>query len=210
MSRESARENIARALLEEVGPLVDVSLVGDRIVLRGRVDSAGTRAFAEVIAERLAAGQRVESTLEVDERLAEGFAEAEGELEPLREGRETEEEAEEDALHFPPTDPVVRVGAHGAVQILGGFSQNSLESVEVEASAEDDLPGDEALAEAIRRELLEDAATTDLDIRVQVRNGVVVLHGRVPRLEDADNAESVAASVPGVAEVREELEISGL
>jgi osmotically-inducible protein OsmY len=210
MNRESARDQIARSLLEQVGPLVDVSLVGDRIVLRGAVDSAGTRAFAESIAARYASGHPVESELEVDERLVAGASEIDDEPEPLPQDAETSEEAEEDALHFPPTDPVVRVGAHGEVQVLGGFSQNSLESVEVEASAEDDIPGDEALAEAVRRELLEDASTTDLEVRVHVRGGVVVLHGRVSSLEDVDNAESVAASVPGVVEVREELEVSGL
>src|SRR5919204_2063333 len=53
-------------------------------------------------------------------------------------------------------------------------------------------PGDEALADAVRRELAEDSATTDLNIVVAVRNGVAHLRGRVSDLDDADNPESVA------------------
>lgn len=53
-------------------------------------------------------------------------------------------------------------------------------------------------------ELREDAATTDLRVDVLVWDGVVRLRGTVPTLEDADNAEAVAARVPGV---REELEV---
>src|SRR5919204_351049 len=50
-------------------------------------------------------------------------------------------------------------------------------------------------AEAVRRELHEDAATTDLDLDVLVRNGVVHIRGRVADLDDATNAEDVAARV---------------
>ena len=68
--------------------------------------------------------------------------------------------------------------------------------------------GDEAIADAVRRELREDAATTDLQIRVAVRNGVVHLHGTVPGLEDADAAEEVASRVTGVREVVEGLDVA--
>jgi osmotically-inducible protein OsmY len=91
--------------------------------------------------------------------------------------------------------------------MLGGFELESDEDVEVEPSAMDSQPGDEALADAVRRELAEDAATTDLTITVVVRNGVVHLLGAVPDLDDADNAEAVAARVPGVVEVLEELDV---
>jgi osmotically-inducible protein OsmY len=57
----------------------------------------------------------------------------------------------------------------------------------------------------IERELREDALTTDLRIEVDVRNGVVTLTGEVERLDDATNAEAVAARVEGVREVREKL-----
>ena len=107
----------------------------------------------------------------------------------------------------PPSDPVVTIDAHGEPQVLGGFAQDALEEISVEPSAEDLQPGDEALADAIRRELREDGATTDLEIVVAVRRGVAHLRGRVAGPEDAEAAEEVAARVPGVLEVREELEV---
>ena len=61
-----------------------------------------------------------------------------------------------------------------------------------------------------RPELAEDAATTDLIIYVTVRNGVAHLRGRVPDLDDADSAEAVAARVPGIRDVQEELEVANV
>jgi hypothetical protein len=118
--------------------------------------------------------------------------------------------AAEGDVYTPPIDPVLTTDAHGAARVLGGFEIDSAEDVSVEPSAMDRRPGDEALADAIRRELAEDAATTDLDIYVAVRNGVAHLRGRVSDLDDADNAEAVAARVPGVRDVVEELEVSGV
>ena len=111
-------------------------------------------------------------------------------------------------VYFPPTDPVVTTDTRGRVQVLGGFSATSMDSVEVEPSASDALPGDEALADAIRRELREDALTTDLTVRVTVRRGVAYLRGTVPGLDDAENAEEVAGRVPGVREVVERLALA--
>jgi osmotically-inducible protein OsmY len=71
-------------------------------------------------------------------------------------------------------------------------------------------PGDEAIADAVRRELSEDAATTDLDVDVDVDDGIVRLSGRVPELVDAENAESVAGRVSGVDQVIDDLEVPGL
>ncbi len=120
------------------------------------------------------------------------------------------EDVDSELVVFPPTDPVVTTDRHGNTEVLGGFEPTSTEGVEVERSAEDNQPGDEALADAIRRELREDAATTDLQIDVLVRQGVAHLRGAVPGLEDAENAEEVAARVPGVREVVEELEVREL
>src|SRR5258707_687831 len=80
----------------------------------------------------------------------------------------------------------------------------------VERSASDGPPGDEALADAVRRELAEGSATTDLTIVVAVRQGVVHLRGQVPDLDDADNAEAVAARVPGIRDVVEELDVTNI
>lgn len=119
-----------------------------------------------------------------------------------------EEAAAEAEPYFPPTDPVVRPSTGDQqLAVVGGF----------EATATDDLAGaagfdirnDDDLARAVYRELAEDALTIDLSIRVGVRDGVVVLRGDVPSLEDAENAEAVASRVGGVQEVREELTIPG-
>ena len=115
-----------------------------------------------------------------------------------------------DTVYFPPTDPVVRPAAGGNIEVVGGFQATSMDSAEVAPSAIDGQPGDEALADAIRRELLEDASTTDLAIEVVVRNRVARLRGRVTGVEDAENAEAVAGRVPGVLEVVEELEVDEL
>jgi osmotically-inducible protein OsmY len=113
-------------------------------------------------------------------------------------------------VYTPPIDPVITTSPHGDAQVLGGFEIDSAEDVEVDASAEDRAPGDEALADAIRRELAEDASTTDLNIVVAVRQGVAHLRGQVEDLDDAENAEAVAARVPGVREVVEEIDVAGL
>jgi hypothetical protein len=116
---------------------------------------------------------------------------------------------EGETVFFPPTDPVVAPASGGNLEVLGGFTPTSDTSLEVEPSALDNQPGDEALADAVRRELREDALTTDLAINVIVRRGVVRLRGTVPTLEDAEHAGEVAGRLPGVAEVVEELEVPG-
>jgi osmotically-inducible protein OsmY len=105
---------------------------------------------------------------------------------------------------------VITLGDQDNVEVLGGFEPDSMSSMPVERSAMDGRPGDEALAEAVRRELREDASTTDLQIHVIVRNGVAYLRGRVAGIEDVENAEAVAGNVPGVRDVVEELEVPGL
>lgn len=118
--------------------------------------------------------------------------------------------AEPDAVYFPPTDPVTAGDEQGRLTVVGGFNATSMDDETMDASAEDHRPGDEALADAIRRELREDAATTDLWVDVHVVRGVAHLHGTVPNLEDAENAESVASSVPGVLDVDEHLDVQNL
>jgi hypothetical protein len=117
---------------------------------------------------------------------------------------------ESDAVFFPPTDPVIATDKRGNAEVLGGFSTDSMASNAVAPSVLDGVPGDEALADAIRRELREDALTTDLIVDVAVREGVAYLRGAVVALEDAEHAEAVAARVPGVQDVVEELEVADL
>ena len=115
--------------------------------------------------------------------------------------------AEGDVVYTPPTDPVVKTDAHGRAEILGGFGADQ-DDVLAEPSASDRHPGDEALADAVRERLAEDSATTDLAIFVAVRNGVAHLRGQVTDMDDADNAEAVAAAVPGIREVVDELDVT--
>ena len=113
--------------------------------------------------------------------------------------------------YFPPTDLVLRPApeTREGYEVVGGFAATAMDDL-----AEGPLPvsgvrrGDEEIADDVRRELSEDSSTTDLAIRVDVRNGIVYLRGSVPSLEDAAAAEEVASRVPGVVEVREHLNIA--
>jgi hypothetical protein len=116
----------------------------------------------------------------------------------------------EDGTYFPPTDPVLTTDEHGDPQMLGGFAGSAGEDISVAASAVDGRGGDEAIADAIRRELRRDAATAGLDIDVEVQDGVARLRGRVEDIVDGENAEEVASRVPGVNEVIDETEVDSL
>jgi hypothetical protein len=115
-----------------------------------------------------------------------------------------------DNTYFPPTDPVVTTNRYGDTEVLGGFSATSTDSVEVARSVSDGRLGDEAIADAVRRELAEDAMTTDLQVSVSVLQGVVHLRGLVRDMDDAERAEEVAGRVPGVRDVVEELEVASV
>ncbi|MDA1062323.1 MAG: BON domain-containing protein [Chloroflexi bacterium] len=108
--------------------------------------------------------------------------------------------SEGDEVFVPATDPV-----GDPDDVIGGFELSSTDSVEVARSA-DGTRGDEAIRDAVIRELREDAATTALTIEVDVIGGVVRLTGRVESIDDAESAEEVAARVPGVLEVDEALD----
>lgn len=112
-----------------------------------------------------------------------------------------EERAEGGEPYFAPTDPVL----NGGGEVAGGFDETSMDDVATEPSTIDDDPGDEAIADAVRRELREDAATCHLALSVEVRRGVVYLRGAVDDLEDTDNAADVASRVAGVRQVVEQL-----
>jgi osmotically-inducible protein OsmY len=213
---------------------------GDAIVLTGFVHSEELHRAAIEIAAYLARGKSINDNIEINEAMPAEMGSAEisevqmglfdgatpelEEDEALTAGDFTDQETVVDALdasgpsgmrpdvvsegdnvYVPPTDPV-----GNNTQIVGGFQSDSMEHIEVERSALDGQPGDVALADAVMRELREDASTTDLKIRVDVENGIARLRGTVPYLEDAENAEAVASMVPGIIEVREELKVEGM
>ena len=117
---------------------------------------------------------------------------------------------EEEPSYFAPTDPVIGVGQEGEVEVRGGWTPTAMTSEEVPASAEDNQAGGEALADAITRELREDATTAELSLEVAVDQGVAYLRGTVADLIDAENAEEIAGRVLGVREVIDEMNVSSL
>lgn len=118
--------------------------------------------------------------------------------------------ADGDAVYVPPTDPVITSGLHGETAVLGGFSSSAAEEIRPPHSASDGQIGDEAIADAVRAALKQDAATTDLQIKVAVLRGIVHLRGTVADLDDAENAEEVARRVEGIVDVVEELQVTGV
>jgi len=119
-----------------------------------------------------------------------------------------EEISEGEEAYVPPTDPVR--GRDN--DILGGFKTSAMDDVEseIERSALDGAYGDEAIADAVRKMLRQDAATMDLSISVDVNEGIVRLRGSVGTIDDVESAEEVASRVPGVVEVQEELRVATL
>ncbi len=118
------------------------------------------------------------------------------------------EAVEEGEPYFPPTDPPVATRRFANTAMLDGFSDTSLE----EPSEVEDTPlrvqgNDEELAERVRYALAADSYTADLAIDVEVEYGVAYLHGKVGSLDDIEQAEQIAGSVPGIEDVEEDLEI---
>jgi osmotically-inducible protein OsmY len=233
-------KQIERRLEDEAGILVSVEEDAGRIVLSGRVETEDLKETAAAIAGETAPEYPVQNELDVmqvmpsevgDFELAEtrtgmmeGATEDLSEDEALEPGDFTDQPSlhypggasgpstsleydavsEGDEAYVPPTDPV---GTN--TEVIGGLQHSSMQSIKVDRSSDGTL-GDEGIADAVRRELREDASTTDLELEVEVVEGVVHLRGKVPLLEDAENAEAVAATVPGVIEVIEETDVVGL
>jgi osmotically-inducible protein OsmY len=238
-------QRLARALSEEMGFPIGVTIAEGRITLSGVADSAEARASAAESVAGLAPGVPIQNDITIAEgttmRTENGYEDENrpGDMRPPAgsesiEGEEMseldagftdqpletneinvandsipdlDEDAEPDPTFFAPTDPVLKLGERGGAEVLGGFTPTSDTSDEVDLSVEDHQPGDEAIADAVRRELKEDALTTDLPIEVVVERGVVHLQGSVPSQEEAEGAQDVASRVPGVREVLDELEL---
>ena len=117
-----------------------------------------------------------------------------------------EEIGEGDDVYVPPIDPVLDRNG----EVVNGFALSAMDSLEVDRATEDGSLGDEAIADAVRRELREDSSTAELEIEVEVETGIVTLRGTVADIEDTENAEDVASRLPGVREVREQLKVAGM
>lgn len=109
---------------------------------------------------------------------------------------------QEGMTYFPATDPVLLSDpdSPSRYEEVGGVAPVTDTPAQM-------LGNDDDIAERVRYELRRNAITSDSNIRVSVRNGVVTLRGRVTSIDEAEEAEGIASDVPGVLEVNEQLEI---
>lgn len=221
--------------LDQAGISIAVTRTAAGITLAGEVDSEENRQAALDVARAVAkpAALAVDDQLEVmtelpdlafsdagadsgDFQFADPAANPDAALDPELEldpdftgdigTTDARLATEEGDTYFPPTDPVVRpIVGNQEIAIVGGFEATSMDGDGPETG--DLTRNDEDIADDVRRELLEDALTTDLGVEVAVRDGLVVLSGAVPSIDDVENAESVAGRVSGIVEVREDLRI---
>ncbi len=230
--------NLEHELAQQAGVYAAVEETATEVVLSGMISSEEQRQAAIDIVSSLAPLKRIVDNLEVVDIMPEAFGDAlistgsAGETSAATESEgieagdfsdqvihhdtmgaagpsgftDDEDISEGDDVYVPPTDPVLTPEG----EILGGFEFSADESADVETSTTGDRLSDGSIAAAIRRELREDAATTYLEIHVSVEHGIAELRGTVTSLDDAENAEAVALRVPGVVEVKENLEVSNL
>lgn len=233
-SQDEAVAELDRAL-ERAGLYLHVNVVESELTISGEVESEDERQAAMDLAQPVADALGLTLVDAVDVMTFEpdtawelsadeeprqpsdatdaGYEVSMSDLEPDftdEQGTSDPQEAAAEGIpYFPPTDPVVEPSDdEEELEVVGGFQGTSMDD-ETGGGGGDRRPDDD-IAQDIARELNEDAATTDLMVDVDVRSGVAVLTGTVPSLEDAENAEAVAARVPGVVEVRERLHIPGL
>ncbi len=225
-----ATEAIARAIEEVAGLILAVQRDEAGVVVSGIVNTDAQRVAALDVARSMAGEMAVVDAIEVLGDLPDdlgggvselGAALSDDAVEPgdfsdqriLRSPDEAvgpsgsiedDKVADGSAIYVPPIDPVRRCD-----EVIGGLQLSSMDSVEVARSTDGQI-GDGAIRDAVLRELLEDSATTHLQIEVTVARGVVILEGRVDDLHDVEAAEEVAARVPGVVEVEERLHVEAL
>ena len=209
-------------VLEAAGIYVAVESRDGNLILSGEVDSAEMRVAAldlgTTVAGRL--GLTIEDAIEVLDLEYDASMSPSSEYHidtPVTDtstifdvgSTYSEQAAEEGLPFFPPTDPVLgnRSLTGNDVEVIGGYQPTSMDDEEI---SEPNERGDDEITEDVRRELREDALTTDLEVQTHTRNRIVYLTGEVPTMDDAENAESVAARVQGVREVREDLTVRDL
>jgi hypothetical protein len=209
---------LERLLSERAGVAAAVHISGGELTVAGIVSTDGEKQAALDLLAENAPGMSLVDELEVvgeipgavSGRIGFGTLEAgdfTAEREPEAGGEETVEEESDEGegkdIYVPPVDPVRREDN----EILGGFQVSAMDDDRVIHTEVVGGPADAGLAEAVLFELREDAATTHLRLRVACRDGIVRLRGTVDDGLDAENAEAVAARVPGVREVIDETEV---
>jgi len=227
------------ATLEDAGIFVGATIAGATVTLVGEVDSAANRDAAIDVA-RMTLGQvgaAIVDAIEVMEIEPDSVFEASDARDlpdeawdrpaaglprdPNQTLRELDPDftddlgtsdpqvaAAEGVPYFPPTDPIVRPDhSNEELAFLNGFAATAPDDRGPDGSP---VLGDDDIADRVARELRDDATTTDLRVHVAVRDGLAVLTGEVPTLDDAENAEAVASRVDGVVEVRESLRVTSM
>jgi hypothetical protein len=112
-------------------------------------------------------------------------------------------------VYYPPEDPPTLPSEQlRDADVASGFATSADEA----PPEEDDVPerfedSDWDIAKRVSEALRLHAYTSDMDIRVQVLDGVATLRGRVNTLADVAVVEDVASEVEGVEEVREQLSL---
>ncbi len=112
--------------------------------------------------------------------------------------------------YYPPEDPPTLPSERlRDVDIASGFSSSADEA----PLQDSDMPerfdnSDWDISARVEEALRLHAYTSGMNIRVQVRDGIVTLRGVVDTLEDVSRVEDVASEVEGVEEVRERLLVS--
>ena len=230
MQHPELSATVEQHLREHAELHVSVRVQRGGLTLEGRVSSIEARQAAEDLAADVAVGYRILNHLEIEDLRLDQVRQmriaAADDLKAVEQptvrwapsvrqpGDATVTYAARDSgtgesgePFIPPMDPALELDPRGKPRILGGFGLSSLDDVAVEESASDQGLGDEALADAVRRELREDATTTALNIDVEVWDRVTHLRGAVAGPEDAEAEEAVAARVPGLAEVADDLVI---
>lgn len=232
MDQEELRIRVESALASLAYLPIDVTVDDNIVYLSGTVRSGEEKELAARLARQVKGVRSVVDKLTIGE-VAPVNLEREGEpyrdaglqevnLDQVGTGEDVEpdfvdsigttdvmESTSENEPFFPPTDPVVVPTAREkeGIKVIGGFAPTADDNLSEPLGHPPKIyQTDDELAEDVQLALLRDASTSNLDIRVLVRNGIVYLRGRVQSLEDVEQAEAVASSVPGVVEVREELE----
>lgn len=194
-------------LLRSAGLTLTVSVEDGELRLEGIVTSEEERQAALDLAGWVAGVDRVVDDLELREFDIESPNVLFQSVSTLEEPEGITDDpmvaASEGLSYFPPTDPPVRMSDDSdELEIASGFMSTALDDDEAEDTEIRDEPiGNEELIERVRRNLREDARTSQLDLYVSALYGTVVLTGFVHDNLDSELAVAVASETPGVEEV---------
>ena len=110
-------------------------------------------------------------------------------------------------IYYPPEDAPTqpsRQRRDADVAVGFGTSADDVALDEVDVPERFDV-SDQQIAANVQQALRLHSETQDLNIRVQVQDGIATLRGQVDTLADVASAEDIASEIEGVEEVREQL-----